>query len=201
MVAATHAGIAPALVLNKTDLDPSGELIKAASIYADYGYPFVAVSAETGEGIDALRTICAGKINSLVGHSGVGKTSLLKVLIPGTDRPVAAIHAATNQGRHTTTAAELFPLPHGGDLIDSPGIRQFMPSGLTPPEVAHHFPGFEPFMGQCKFRDCLHLTEPGCGIREGLEAGQIDADRYASYQRILASVQVDDKPEWMKKGS
>lgn len=201
VVAARHAGIEPVVIVNKIDLSQADEVAKARRAWGDFGIPVFPVSAETGEGVDALIPLIDGHLCALVGQSGVGKSSLANRLAPEADREVAEVNAKTEQGTHTTTASLLIPIPGtNGGLIDAPGIRQFVPSELTVAEVAGHFPGFESFSGACKFRDCLHESEPGCEVTAARDAGQIPDGLYESYLRLLTSVKEQNKPSW-EKGS
>jgi len=189
IVVANHEGIEPVIVLNKTDLADSEEKIKIVERYARLGYGVFYLSAKTGEGLNALAGSLNGKIASMVGHSGVGKTSIINMLAPGLERATAKIHEKTGQGRHTTSSAMLVKLPTGGEIIDSPGIRHFIPSGLTPADIAENFPGFNQLQGQCKFRDCKHLTEPKCAILTAVEENELNRDLYDSYKRLLESLE------------
>jgi ribosome biogenesis GTPase len=124
-----------------------------------------------------------------VGQSGVGKSSLINVLLPGVDLKVGELSEQTRKGKHTTTTARLFHFPKGGDLIDSPGIREFALWHLEPERLLDGFVEFRPYLGHCRFRDCKHEHEPGCAILEAIESGKISASRMESYQRILQSLQ------------
>ena len=198
-VAANHAGIKPAVILNKTDLDPEQKFEAEAKEYAAIGYPFFAVSALTGEGIDKLTEFIKDRVTALVGHSGVGKTSILNALVPGEEQATGKVHEKTAQGRHTTSSATLVSVPSGGFLIDSPGIRHFAPSGLTAADVALFFPGITPHLGGCKFGDCLHLSEPKCSVIEAVEDNAISKKRYESYCRLIESVKETEPRAWEKK--
>lgn len=199
IVAASHAEITPVVVLNKTDLDPDHKYETLANEYKTIGYRVIYVSATTGDRIDDLVEQVKGRVSALVGQSGVGKTSLFNLLIPGSDLPIGDVNEKTSQGRHTTSAALLVAVPTGGDVIDSPGIRQFVPSGLTRSEVARYFPGVERYTDGCKFRDCLHISEPECSVADAVEQGSITIDRYESYKRLLESVQEKETPAWQNR--
>lgn len=188
IVASSHAGIKSMIVLNKIDLQNAPECKTEAGGYRAFGLPVYCVSAMTGEGIGAFTRALENSISSMVGHSGVGKTSIINRLAPGAERMVREIHKETERGRHTTTNAFMVGLPSGGAIIDSPGIRLFSPAGIDRSEVAAHFPGFSESLTGCKFRDCLHMTEPDCSIRNAVEDGSINQDRYQSYLRLLESI-------------
>ncbi len=183
LAAAESAGISASLVLNKADLGVDAALQEQLEAYAAAGYAWLAVSATTGEGMEALRNACAMDITALVGQSGVGKSSLARHLIPGADIAIGGLIREA-EGRHTTTASRLFDLPSGGQLVDSPGVRDFAPAveRLDPRhlgflEVARLATG-------CRFLDCRHFREPDCAVRAGLETGAIHPRRYESYRRL-----------------
>jgi ribosome biogenesis GTPase len=183
LCAATSAGIAPMLVLNKRDLSIDAALQDELNAYAAVGFPTLTCSARTGEGTEALIEAAADNIAALVGQSGVGKSSLIRHLVPGAEVEVGEL-MRDEEGRHTTTASRMFPLANGGQLIDSPGVRDFAPAidVLNPrdlgfPEVAHLAP-------QCRFQDCQHMREPQCAVRAAAESGSLHARRYESYRRL-----------------
>ena len=183
LAAAESAGIAATPVLNKAELGIAEGLRMQLEVYAGVGYEYVTVSAETGEGVDALLTACAGDVAALVGQSGVGKSSLVRRLAPDAEVAIGGLMRA-EEGRHTTTVSRLYQLPGGGTLIDSPGVRDFAPATdhLDPRhlgfrEVARLAPG-------CRFLDCRHMREPGCAVQQAVAAGTMDARRYESYRRL-----------------
>jgi ribosome biogenesis GTPase / thiamine phosphate phosphatase len=183
LAAAESAGIAATPVLNKAELDIASALRTQLDAYSEAGYPHITVSAETGEGVDALLAACAGQVAALVGQSGVGKSSLVRRLAPEAEVEIGGL-VRDEEGRHTTTASRLYQLPGGGRLIDSPGVRDFAPAvdHLDPRhlgfvEVARLAPG-------CRFIDCRHMREPGCAVRQAVESGSMDARRYESYRRL-----------------
>ncbi|MGA7537202.1 MAG: ribosome small subunit-dependent GTPase A [Steroidobacteraceae bacterium] len=183
IAAAESAGIAATLVLNKAELGVDARLQGQLGVYSAAGYECIAASASTGEGLEALLAACAGRIVALVGQSGVGKSSLVRRLAPDAEVEIGGL-MREEAGRHTTTASRIYPLEGGGRLIDSPGVRDFAPAidHLEPRhlgfvEVARLAPG-------CRFLDCRHMREPGCAVRQGIEAGSMDARRYESYRRL-----------------
>lgn len=192
LVAAENTGIAPMLVLNKYDLiDDSNrqmldELLKR---YQDIGYPVVRASTKTEDGLNQLKTHLKDQVSVFVGQSGVGKSSLVNSLLPGTDTRVGALSEGTHKGRHTTTTARLFHFPEGGCLIDSPGIREFALWNLQREDIASGFVEFSPFIARCRFRDCKHEHEPGCALIAAAESGQVDERRLASYRQIVQSLE------------
>ena len=185
LVIAEAAEIDAGVVVNKMDLlaGHEDETHAALAVYERIGYKVLYLSAKQSEGVDALRAALAGKISAFAGASGVGKSSLLNALEPGLALRTGAVSAITFQGRHTTTSAELFPLPGNGEtwLADTPGLRQVDFWEVDKDDLAFCFPEFAPFLGECKFANCRHHTELGCAVRGGVDAGAIDARRYASY--------------------
>ena len=183
LAAAESAGIAATLVLNKAELGIDAALRTQLDAYTAAGYDCIAVSADTGAGIEALLAACAGQVAALVGQSGVGKSSLVRRLAPEAEVEIGGL-MREEEGRHTTTASRLYELPGGGRLIDSPGVRDFAPAvdHLDPRhlgfvEVARLAPG-------CRFLDCRHMREPGCAIRQAVDSGMMDPRRYESYRRL-----------------
>ncbi|MDE6310890.1 MAG: ribosome small subunit-dependent GTPase A [Muribaculaceae bacterium] len=180
----------PAIIaINKIDLltDPDDrELLEGVTyLYRSIGYKVVHLSARTGEGVDKLLELLEGKITLLSGNSGVGKSTLINDLIPGTEQRTAEISAAHDQGMHTTTFSEMFRLPDGGRIIDTPGVRGFGTVEFDRHEVAHYFPEIFATGKDCRFGNCTHTGEPGCAVREAVEDCRIAASRYASYLNIL----------------
>jgi len=184
LIAAEQSEIAPVICITKLDLGAREEVEEAMRPYREIGYPVVLTSARTGEGLDALRAVLAGRISAIIGSSGVGKSSLLNALQPGLQLKFAAVSAATGKGRHTTTTAELIRLDFGGYLADTPGLRELAPWDLTAEELPYLFPEMRPYLDACRFAHCTHLHEPGCAVRRALEEGLIDPNRYRSYVRI-----------------
>lgn len=191
IVAAENTGIEPVLLLNKTDLlneDNAPRLMEMAERYQQIGYKVLTASTQDEEGLTLLKSLLDQKISVFVGQSGVGKSSLVNTLLPGINIRVGELSEQTRKGMHTTTTAMLFHLPFGGDLIDSPGIREFGLWHMDAREVANGFREFDPVLGTCKFRDCSHKREPGCALIGALEAGEISQERFESYHRIIDSL-------------
>ncbi|MDF2786355.1 MAG: GTPase RsgA [Pantoea eucrina] len=195
LVASETLGIEPLLVLNKIDLldsDARAFVDEQMDIYRRIGYRVLMVSSYAQDGLKDLEAALTGRVSIFAGQSGVGKSSLLNRLL-GLD--VAGSEILTNDvsdvsglGQHTTTASRLYHCPHGGDVIDSPGVREFGLWHLEPEQVTRGFVEFREFLGSCKFRDCKHDTDPGCAIREAVENGLINASRFDNYHRILESM-------------
>jgi ribosome biogenesis GTPase len=189
LVTAEAYGIPTTLVLNKIDLLDASGIAWAAGlrqVYADAGYGWVEVSAHTGEGMDALEMQLAGGIHLLSGHSGVGKSTLANRLVPGLDAKTAEVSESHNKGKHTTTFAEMHALPRGGYLVDTPGIKGFGLVTLERDTLHHHFPEFFRRLPACKFHNCIHHKEPGCAVREAVEAGEVARSRHANYLEMLS---------------
>mgnify|MGYP001826786385 FL=1 len=187
-VAAELAQTEPLIIINKSDLlqDEDRERINALiSEYRDIGYTTLLTSALKNTGIEAFIASLSGKTSILVGQSGVGKSSLIKRLLPHRDIDIGKLSAASGLGKHTTTSTTLYHLPQGGRLIDSPGVRDFHLARVPDEELAHGFREFHPYLGQCRFNNCRHLSEPGCAIRAAVEDGRILERRMASYQRLM----------------
>lgn len=188
LVACELAGLRAVIVFNKVDLidsDRLQEVNEQLSVFESIGYPVMYVSAKTGEGLDEFRQALANVTSVLVGHSAVGKSSLIKQLVPGSDPKIGGL-SQVNKGRHTTTHSELYPLGNGGLIIDSPGIREFGLKPVPAQRLAQGFRDFSPYLGHCRFRDCSHLNEPGCAILAAEKKGELDSRRMESYRNILA---------------
>ncbi|TLX64554.1 ribosome biogenesis GTPase RsgA [Stutzerimonas nosocomialis] len=191
LIAAEHAGIQPLLLLNKADLvdaQNQAPLEALLGVYRTLGYPLLEVSARQGLGMDQLRERLNGQVSVFVGQSGVGKSSLVNTLLPGVDTRVGPLSELTGKGTHTTTTARLFHFPGGGELIDSPGIREFGLGHVSRDDVEAGFIEFRKLLGHCRFRDCKHDREPGCALLKALEDGRIQPQRMASYRHILSTL-------------
>ena len=196
LVAAEHAGIQPLLLLNKADLIDAHNgpaLDELLGVYRELDYPLLEVSAHNGLSMDQLKSELDEHVSVFVGQSGVGKSSLVNALLPGVDTRVGPLSELTNKGTHTTTTARLFHFPDGGDLIDSPGIREFGLSHVSRDDVKAGFKEFGDYLGHCRFRDCKHEREPGCALLAALERGDIHPQRMASYRHILASLEGESR--------
>lgn len=188
LVAGEHAGIAPAIVVNKADLlapEEREDFAGRLGIYASLGYPLVFTSTRLEGGLATLLPLLNERTSVVVGQSGVGKSSLLNAIAPAAGARVGGTSEATGKGRHTTTTARLYRLPEGGSLIDSPGVREFGLQSMSVQALAEAFPEFREWLGRCRFRDCRHLDEPGCALAEARAAGHIDPRRLESYRRII----------------
>ncbi len=176
------------IVLNKVDLyrESHAEMLQAFhEIYEGAGYPILEVSALTGEGVDELREACKGHVSLFSGVSGVGKSSLIKALDPSLNPRVGEISDVHLQGKHTTTFYEMYSLATGGFIVDTPGLRGFGLVDLKKEEIALYFPEMLKASEGCRFTPCTHTHEPGCAVKEAVEAGEISYDRYSSYLGML----------------
>ncbi|GAA0858707.1 small ribosomal subunit biogenesis GTPase RsgA [Aliiglaciecola litoralis] len=196
LVAAEDVQIQPVLLLNKVELLDQQERVeveKQLQIYRDIGYQVLLTSCVTAEGIKQIEDVLKDKTSVFVGQSGVGKSSIINQLLPDADEAIGDVSDNSGLGQHTTTAAKLLHFPAGGDLIDSPGVREFALWHLPVEKVTSGFIEFRDYLGGCKFRDCKHLDDPGCLIREAAEEGKISMQRYQSYHKILAGME-DNRP-------
>ncbi|MFC4277770.1 ribosome small subunit-dependent GTPase A [Achromobacter aloeverae] len=187
LTGACSAGIEPYLVLNKVDLEAGlAEARARLAPLARLGVPVLEVSAQDPNHARAvLAPHMTGHANLLLGQSGMGKSTLLNALVPGADAPTREHSTALDMGKHTTTSTRLYHLPSGGDLIDSPGFQAFGLGHLSGEDIVRGFPEFAPFVAHCRFYNCTHLHEPGCGVLAALREGMIEPARHALYQRIV----------------
>ena len=191
LVACEDTDIAPVIVLNKIDLltdDNRPEIEQALNRYREIGYQVYQLSSHTGEGIDDLKALLKDKVSVFAGQSGVGKSSVINALMPEADLLIGDVSDNSGLGQHTTTTAKLLHFASGGDLIDSPGVREFALWHLDAQRVGWCFIEFRDFLGTCKFRDCKHGDDPGCALQEALKEGKIAQDRFYNYSRIIASL-------------
>ncbi|MBI1425402.1 MAG: ribosome small subunit-dependent GTPase A [Gammaproteobacteria bacterium] len=190
LVACEQAGLDAMIVFNKIDLLDARKLETTRTelaVYERIGYRVFYVSAKQGEGIDALTQSLVSATSVLVGHSAVGKSSLIKSLIPTSAPRIGEVSKSTNKGQHTTTHTELYQTGNEGLIIDSPGIREFGIKPMDAPQLAQGFREFVPYIEQCKFRNCTHTNEPGCAIIQAVRDERIYKGRYDSYKAILNS--------------
>ena len=176
------------LVDNKIDLtEPAsaGARSKELELYRSLDYAYLGVSAKSGQGIDRLLAELSGSVGILVGQSGVGKSSLVNALVPDADIVVGALSTATGEGKQTTTASMMHKLPGGGRLIDTPGVRDFVPVIDEASDVRFGFPEIRALAGQCRFNDCRHRQEPDCVVKDAVESGSISARRFETYKRLV----------------
>ena len=194
LAAAEHCDLNAIVCINKVDLVPAPDpdsacdLADRAEIYSRIGYMVIMTSAETGSGIALLRQTLEGRVSALVGPSGVGKSSLICAVSPGVDLDTSEISSSTGKGRHTTTCSRLIKLDGGGYVADTPGMREFGFHQISRDELAWCFREFRPHTKSCRFADCHHVKEPGCGVREAVEQGLVSPGRYEHYVRLMGGV-------------
>jgi ribosome biogenesis GTPase len=189
LIAAERNRLGPVICLNKIDLSRERvEPYEALAPYARLGYAVLFTSVSTGEGLAELSDLLRGRTTALAGLSGVGKSSLLSAVEPDLAVRVSAVSARRHEGRHTTTQARLYPLPSGGSVVDTPGIREFGLSGLRGQDVAEFYPEISAAASECQFPDCSHVNESGCAVRRAVQAGEIAAVHYESFQKIRQSL-------------
>lgn len=179
------------IIFNKADLYEEKEMIQYhewASMYRKAGYPVYLISMETGSGVDEIKDVLKNKITLISGHSGVGKSSFINAILPALNLRTEEVSDWSGKGMHTTTFAEMFDLPQGGSIIDTPGVKEFGLVDITRQELSHYFPEMRTLLQQCQFNNCQHINEPGCAIKKAVNEKQIHMLRYISYCSILESI-------------
>lgn len=187
LVTAEAYDIPAILIFNKLDLfseEGLEILAEYEQIYTDLGYSCYHVSAKEGTNIEQIKTLLKDKVTLISGHSGVGKSTLINAILPEAEVKTGAVSDWSDKGQHTTTFAEMYTLPFGGYLIDTPGIRELGVFDIEPQDLGRLFPEFRERMGDCRFHNCRHINEPGCAVLAALEAGEIEPSRYDSYLSI-----------------
>lgn len=187
LAGAALAGMSGALVVNKSELPRAAEedFQEGVSDYERAGYTVLRLSAKNDPSVDPICALLAGASGMLVGQSGVGKSTLTNRLAPESERPTRSLSDATGEGRHTTVSTALFRLPGGGELIDSPGVRDFAPPPVEDAMIQVGWPEVLKLAPQCRFNNCLHIREPGCAVLEAVASESVSARRYESYKRLL----------------
>ncbi|MDP2547583.1 small ribosomal subunit biogenesis GTPase RsgA [Oceanobacter sp. 4_MG-2023] len=191
LVAAENCHIEPIILLNKTDLLDDLSLFHLEPLlqrYADLGYRILQVCANEPESLGELKEFLNDRVSVFVGQSGVGKSSLIGTLLPGEELKVGPLSENTRKGKHTTTTARLYHFPAGGDLIDSPGIREFGLWHMSEDDVLYGFRELRALTGHCRFRDCHHESEPGCALLQAVDEELISQERFISYKRIVETL-------------
>lgn len=182
------------IVFNKADIYRDKEMEKYAEleeVYTAIGYKTLLISVKDGIGTEDLRNLLHNKTTLISGHSGVGKSTFINAVFPDMALRTQEVSGWSGKGLHTTTFAEMFDIPGGGSIIDTPGIRELGLVGIARQELSHYFPEMRKLINDCQFNNCLHMNEPGCAVKEAVNKGEISIDRYVSYCTILDSI--DDK--------
>ena len=180
------------IIFNKADVYRKKELEKFEElerIYEAIGYEVLLTSIVNNVGIDKVKALLFDKVTLLSGHSGVGKSSLINAIFPELNLRTKEVSDWSGKGMHTTTFAEMFDLPFGGKVIDTPGLREFGLVDIEKHELSHYFPEMRQRLHNCQFNNCMHVNEPGCAIKDALNKGEIDVDRYVSYMTILDTIE------------
>lgn len=186
LVAAENQSIKALIVLNKSDLiEPTRAAATSLSLYRELGYTLIQLSAK--KDVAPLLPYLQGRLSVLVGQSGMGKSTIINTLIPSADRSTAEISTALGAGRHTTTHARLYHLNKNSHIIDSPGMQEFGLHHISGTSLAWGFIEFHPYIGQCKFSDCLHISEPGCALERAVQERKIDMRRLGFYRKLVTS--------------
>jgi ribosome biogenesis GTPase len=187
----------PAIILfNKMDLYKEKEIEKLErmkQVYESIGYKVIGGSLKNQEGIEDVSALLKGKITLISGHSGVGKSTFINAVLPAAHVKTQDVSGWSGKGQHTTTFAEMYELPSGGKIIDTPGMKEFGLMDVEKQELSGYFPEMRARLNDCQFNNCLHINEPGCAIKQGVVDGEIDEDRYVSYYNILESI---DEKKW-----
>lgn len=193
LVIAEANSLVSRVVINKSELVAEAAVRARFADYEEAGYPVHLTSVRENRGLDALHDALDGRTSALSGPSGVGKSSLMNSLYPGLNLRVGEISESVNKGRHTTVGAVMHPLPGGGYVADTPGLREVGVWGLDPVDLPDCFPEFRPFVHECRFGNCAHLSEPGCAVIAAVEGGVASAARYDSYRRLRIELDETEK--------
>jgi len=191
LVACEMYHVTAAIVFNKADLYRKKEMQifeDRKKMYNDVGYKVLLTSVEKGEGLEELKLALKDKVTLLSGHSGVGKSTFINAIFPELQLRTKEVSGWSGKGMHTTTFAEMFDLPFGGKIIDTPGIREFGITDIDKEELSHYFPEMRQLLHDCQFNNCIHINEPGCAVKYAAEHGKIAMERYISYYNILESI-------------
>ncbi|HEV8084003.1 MAG TPA: ribosome small subunit-dependent GTPase A [Chitinophagaceae bacterium] len=192
LVASEAYHVPAIIVFNKTDLYKKKEMEKLEQLTYEYeqvGYKVLSMSLSEKTGIEQVTDLLKNKTSLLSGHSGVGKSSFLNNIFPEIILKTQDVSGWSGKGLHTTTFAEMYDLPGGGKIIDTPGLREFALMDFEKEELSHYFPEMKELINECRFNNCMHIEEPGCAVKKAVEEGRISAERYISYLAILDSIE------------
>lgn len=180
------------IVFNKADLYKAKEektFEEWKNMYEAVGYKVILSSMKEGKGVEEIRSLLKGKITLLSGHSGVGKSSFINIIYPELELKTQEVSGWSGKGLHTTTFAEMFDLPDGGQIIDTPGVREFGIVDISKQELSHYYPEMRELINDCQFNNCLHINEPGCAVKEAVLSGKVHENRYVSYVNMLDTIE------------
>jgi len=197
LIASEAYHIPSIIVFNKADVYRKKEMelfAEWSAMYEAIGYKVFLISMQTSEGVDEVKALLKNKTTLISGHSGVGKSTFINAVMPDLDLRTEEVSGWSGKGMHTTTFAEMFDLPFGGRIIDTPGVKEFGLFDIDRQELSHYFPEMRQLIGQCQFNNCLHLEEPGCAVKAAVVKEEIHPLRYISYCGILATI--DTKKHW-----
>lgn len=192
LITAAAYHIPAIIIINKIDLlkdKHQATLANWIKTYTDAGYPVIPMHVEDAEKINELNALLANKTTLFSGHSGVGKSTLINKILPNIQQRTKIVSDWSGKGQHTTTFAELFDLPMGGQIIDTPGVKEFGLIAIEKNELGHYYPEIKQFMSTCKFNNCIHTNEPQCAVKNAVQEGRINVDRYKSYLQILQTLE------------
>lgn len=192
IVTAESCETIPIIIMNKIDLNKKKKKNFWYDLYTTLGYKVIKTSTITGEGIDEIKKIIKGKTSVFIGHSGVGKSSIMNKLDSRINQKVVEISEAWNKGKHVTVTAQLFQIDDNTYVIDTPGVREIEPFGLSREDITHYFKEIAFFAKDCRFNTCTHTHEPDCKVKEALEEGIIPEERYISYLRLVETLEEDE---------
>jgi len=196
LVASEAYHVPAIIVFNKSDLYKTKEKEKfeeLKSVYENIGYRVLLMSINDNTGVKEVHELLKDKITLISGHSGVGKSSFINSIFPGQLIKTQDVSGWSGKGLHTTTFAEMFDLPFGGKIIDTPGMREFALMDIEEHELSHYFPEMKALINECRFNNCMHIEEPGCAVKKAVEEGRISSERYIGYLNILSSI---DTKKW-----
>ncbi len=191
LVAGESSNVNCVIVINKIDLDKENDFILFSDLYKKIGYCVIETSVKENIGIQELKSTLNNKVNLIWGQSGVGKSSLLNAMFPSLNLKVGNISEKKSKGKHTTVTSILKKLENETYIIDTPGVREIEPYGITKEDLGHYFIEFKNFINECKFNTCTHYHEPDCAIRKAVEDNLISVERYKSYLNILETIEDD----------